>query len=68
MSEELLERRKEHTRGKNLAEKIQQEEGRDGGQLNPPLVEWLMGSPIGWSDLKPLEMDRFQQWYEQFGA
>jgi DNA (cytosine-5)-methyltransferase 1 len=24
------------------------------GQLNPPWVEWLMGWPIGWTDLKPL--------------
>lgn len=21
------------------------------GQLNPPWVEWLMGFPIGWTDL-----------------
>ncbi len=31
----------------------------NGGQLNPPWVEWLMGWPIGWTDLKPLEMDKF---------
>jgi len=23
-----------------------------GGQLNPPWVEWLMGFPIGWTDLE----------------
>jgi hypothetical protein len=23
-----------------------------GGQLNPEWVEWLMGFPIGWTDLK----------------
>lgn len=39
----------------------------DGGGLNPTWVEWLMGWPTGWTDLKPLEMDRFQQWLEQFG-
>jgi len=33
-----------------------------GGQLNPPWVEWLMGWPIGWTDLRPLAMDKFQQW------
>ena len=27
----------------------------DGGQLNPTWVEWLMGWPLGWTDLKPLE-------------
>ena len=31
--------------GQNLATVI-------GGQLNPPWVEWLMGYPIGWTDLK----------------
>lgn len=33
-----------------------------GGQLNPPWVEWLMGWPIGWTDLERLEMDRFRRW------
>ena len=38
-----------------------------GGQLNPTWVEWLMGWPLGWTDLKPLAMDRFQQWSQQHG-
>jgi hypothetical protein len=29
-----------------------------GGQLNPTWVEWLMGWPLGFTDLKPLEMDK----------
>lgn len=29
-----------------------------GGALNPTWVEWLMGWPLGWTDLKPLETDR----------
>ena len=29
-----------------------------GGPLNPEWVEWLMGWPLGWTDLKPLEMDK----------
>ena len=28
----------------------------NGGQLNPTWVEWLMGFPTGWTDLKPSEM------------
>jgi hypothetical protein len=28
------------------------------GSLNPTWVEWLMGWPLGWTDLKPLEMDK----------
>ena len=30
-----------------------------GGSLNPTWVEWLMGWPLGWTDLKPLETDKF---------
>jgi hypothetical protein len=38
-----------------------------GGTLNPTWVEWLMGWPLGWTDLKPLEMDKYQQWLQQHG-
>jgi hypothetical protein len=30
----------------------------NGGSLNPTWVEWLMGWPLGWTDLKPLVMDK----------
>ena len=33
-----------------------------GGQLNPQWVEWLMGWPIGWTDLQPLETAKFRKW------
>lgn len=36
-----------------------------GGHLNPTWVEWLMGWPSGWTDLKPLEMARFQERQQQ---
>jgi len=36
-----------------------------GGHLNPTWVEWLMGWPLEWTDLKPLEMDKFQEWQQQ---
>ena len=29
-----------------------------GGQLNPTWTEWLMGWPLGWTELKPLVMDK----------
>ncbi len=29
-----------------------------GGSLNPTWVEWLMGWPLGWTDLKPSATDR----------
>jgi hypothetical protein len=38
------------------------------GALNPEWVEWLMGWPIGWTDLKPLETVRFQQWQRLHGG
>lgn len=38
-----------------------------GGPLNPDWVEWLMGWPIGWTDLRPLAMGRFQQWLSSHG-
>ena len=38
-----------------------------GGKLNPRWVEWLMGWPLGWTDLKPLATAKFQQWLQQFG-
>jgi len=58
-------------RGKsNLGEVInEKEQMTKTGQLNPAWVEWLMGWPIGWTDLKPLETDRYrnvQQWHSEF--
>ena len=38
-----------------------------GGSLNPTWVEWLMGWPLGWTDLKPLETDKFRQWQHLHG-
>lgn len=39
-----------------------------GGRLNPQWVEWLMGWPIGWTDLRPLETGRFREWLAQHGG
>jgi len=36
-------------------------------QLNPTWVEWLMGWPIEWTDLKPLETGKYQQWQQLHG-
>lgn len=35
------------------------------GKLNPNWTEWLMGWPIGWTGLEPLEMGRWLQWRQQ---
>jgi hypothetical protein len=39
-----------------------------GGTLNPNWVEWLMGWPPGWSDLKPLVMDKSHYVQQQHGV
>ena len=38
-----------------------------GGVPHPEFVEELMLWPIGWTDSKPLETDRFQQWLDSHG-
>jgi len=35
--------------------------------LNPGWVEWLMGWPLEWTDLRPLATDRFRQWCDSHG-
>jgi hypothetical protein len=37
------------------------------GKPCPKLMEWLMGWPISWTDLKPLAMDKFQRWLRLHG-
>ncbi|MFA5165395.1 MAG: hypothetical protein WC481_07520 [Candidatus Omnitrophota bacterium] len=32
-----------------------------GGQLNPTWVEWLMGYPLGWTDLNASEIALFRR-------
>lgn len=36
-------------------------------RLSPDWTEWLMGWPIGHTDLKPLGMDRFREYVQQHG-
>jgi len=43
-------------------------EAHVGGKLNPTWVEWLMGWPTGWTDLKPLAMDKYRQWQLSLGG
>lgn len=37
------------------------------GKVTPEAHEYLMGWPIGWSDLRPLATAKFQQWRQQHG-
>jgi hypothetical protein len=40
----------------------------NGGQLNPTWVEWVMGWPLGWTDLELLETDKFLSWLQLHGV
>lgn len=53
-----LDRWNDPRRSRNLNDQV-------GGLLNPMWEEWLMGWPIGWTELKPLAMDKFQEWQRQ---
>jgi len=45
---------------------VASERGMQGrGRLNPEWIEWLMGWPINWTELKPLAMARFHEWQRQ---
>ena len=37
------------------------------GKPHPETDEYLMGMPAGWTDLEPLEMDKYQLWRQQHG-
>jgi hypothetical protein len=37
------------------------------GGIKLSIREWMMGWPIGWTALEPLEMDKFQQWRQWLG-
>jgi len=54
------------TKGLNDQE-ISSMRSRSGGQLNPTWVEWLMGWPLGWTDLERLETDKFREWRREHG-
>jgi len=45
------------------------DDGSGAGTLypNPLAYEALMGWPLGWTDLKPLETDKFQKWQDEHG-
>lgn len=37
-----------------------------GGSLNPDWVAWLMGWPLGWTNLQPMPMATFAAWQKAF--
>jgi hypothetical protein len=39
-----------------------------GGKIHPMFTEWMMGWPLGWTDLKPLETDKYHKWQQLNGT
>ena len=57
-----------HYRGAKTSEALRTCES-DPQYLHPRFAEWLMGWPLGWTDLKPLETDKFHNappWHGKF--
>lgn len=63
-SEKALTRVDGRSRARNRLDYWIEGDGQHG-RLNPDYVEWVMGWPIGWTDLQPLAMDRFHEWQLQ---
>ncbi len=56
--------------GDGLATAVRRQDGGTPTRpmtLNPAWVEWLMGWPIGWTDLEPLVMAKFRLWLRLHG-
>ena len=53
-----------HFRGAKMCEGLRTCEA-DATYLNPYFAEVMMGWPLGWSVLEPLEMDKFLEWQQQ---
>ena len=57
-----------HMRGADNGKEREARSYGETGQLNPNWVEWLMGWPLGWTDLKPLETDRCRNVQQRHGG
>jgi DNA (cytosine-5)-methyltransferase 1 len=51
------------TSGDGLATQIKTD--IHNGKLNPDWVEWLMGIPFGWTSLKSLNREDFEEWLDK---
>ena len=56
------------THGSESSESDQTSPQPSPKRLNPSFVEWLMGVPIGWTSLKPLEMESYLRWWHCFSG
>jgi len=56
-----------HMRGSDKGKQREPRSYGEHGPLNPQYLEWLMGWPEGWTELKPLATARFHEWRKQHG-
>lgn len=59
-------RERNNKAGLDLIGFLCRETGESGIRLKPTFAEDFQGYPIGWTELKPLEMDGFRRWLKQF--
>ena len=59
---------KTHSTPDDLAKWAVRQSGLDHARLEPSLWEWMMAFPPEWTELKPLETGKFQQWLQQHGC
>jgi len=57
-----------HMRGADNGKEREARSYGETGQLNPNWVEWLMGWPHGWTDLKPSATDRCRNAQQRHGG
>jgi hypothetical protein len=51
-------RKSGHQAQYTINQAVRDMEQNTGGKLNPMWLEWVMGWPLGWTDVKPSEMDK----------
>jgi hypothetical protein len=60
-------RKSGHQAQYTINQAVRDMEQNSGGKLNPMWLEWVMGWPLAWTDLKPLEMDKSLYAQQQHG-
>jgi hypothetical protein len=61
-------RKSGHQAQYTINQAVRDMEQNNGGKLNPMWLEWVMGWPLGWTDVKPLEMAKSHCVPQQLGA
>ena len=60
-------RKSGHSAQYTINQAVRDMDQSSGGKLNPVWLEWVMGWPMGWTDVKPLGTDKFHSAPQQLG-